>query len=84
MKLCSSSPILSHCGGAHFPVAEPEMASVLKVNIIKFCTFSYFGFVVWVDLAFELHLVTRRGGRLTSSDASFMRCFGFFKHRQKH
>ena len=25
-----------------------------------------------------------RGGRLTSLDASFMRCFGFFKHRQKH
>ena len=28
--------------------------------------------------------ITTRGGRLTSLDASFMRCFGFFKHRQKH
>ena len=27
---------------------------------------------------------TSRGGRLTSLDASFMRCFVFFKHRQKH
>ena len=28
--------------------------------------------------------VNRRGGRLTSLDASFMQCFVFFKHRQKH